>query len=462
MNKRSFAAVLLVGLVITLAMFFLPVNKDVAQADVIVDGELRGWAWSSNIGWLSFNSKDTGAGGGAEYSVKFVTGRALSGYAWSSNIGWIKFNPDFTGPADMGDNFGAKLMADRTIKGWVRACSVFVSGCDGALKPDYQRGGWDGWVKMIDVKYDSDSNGYKDFAWGGLNIGWLSFGIHKTAPVCPSPLINGNCCPDWQTCGGPDGSTKKVTCDVAPTSAETGQSVTWYVKSLSNFGDPKGLIYTWTGSDGPTGAGTWSDSNSRQENVISYSTSGLKTAGVKVSDGSGEASASCDNGVSVCVPTGGETDSVGADCCSGLTAVDPEGDGTFVCGVPETICSVALVGGTPIKLSINEQTPTYSSGLYYRSTQNQGLTFSSSCSGENLVVTGLPDSGDVIAVCARVGGTLTWGPCTELSSGNYYIGVALLKSVADAGYPGFRGIINLTAPGNSVSTSVTITSTQGS
>lgn len=459
MNKRSFAAVLLVGLVVTLAMFFLPANKDVVQAeDSITNGELKGWAWSSNIGWISFNSKNAGAEGGSEYSVKLdPTDKTLSGYAWSSNLGWIKFDSSLSGPAGMGDNYGVRLEADNALRGWARACSVFASNCGGELKPDYQRGGWDGWVKMIDAKYDIDRSEFKDFAWGGLNFGWVGFGLGLDRD-------------DWEVIIDNPGTSRTVMCDVSTAGpVPTGTPVTWYVSQLLGFSSSaKDLSYNWVGSDpaGPRGTGGWSDAEGRSQKVVTYDTPGQKIGSVTVSETGGSAADdSCGNGVKICVPQDGSVPGVDSDdCCPGLTPVAQE-DGTYVCGVPETECSITLAGGNTIRLSINEQTPTYNNGstIYYRSpqTQSQGVKLAGSCS-ENLAVTGLPSS-DVILVCARAGiSPLVWGPCEGLSSGNYYVGVALLKTLADAGYDGFSGPVSLGVSGNSVSTTVIITSTQGS
>jgi hypothetical protein len=54
---------------------------------------LSGYAWSDNIGWISFNCTDTNSCGTADYGVNVdqATG-LLSGYAWSDNVGWVTFN----------------------------------------------------------------------------------------------------------------------------------------------------------------------------------------------------------------------------------------------------------------------------------------------------------------------------------------------------------------------------------
>ncbi len=63
---------------------------------------LSGWAWSDNIGWISFNSTTDGSlvnyGVAINETNKTTNGTGdFSGYAWSDNIGWISFNRVDTG-----------------------------------------------------------------------------------------------------------------------------------------------------------------------------------------------------------------------------------------------------------------------------------------------------------------------------------------------------------------------------
>ena len=62
------------------------------------DGNLSGWAWSENFGWISFNCSTGGSDGGNicassnyKVTVNQTTGE-FDGYAWSQNLGWISFN----------------------------------------------------------------------------------------------------------------------------------------------------------------------------------------------------------------------------------------------------------------------------------------------------------------------------------------------------------------------------------
>jgi hypothetical protein len=57
-------------------------------------GNLRGYAYGANIGWLTFTNRDAN---GATYDgpkVDLLTGR-LSGFVWSANCGWISLSNQF-------------------------------------------------------------------------------------------------------------------------------------------------------------------------------------------------------------------------------------------------------------------------------------------------------------------------------------------------------------------------------
>lgn len=163
-------------------------------ADAGPEDNIYGWAWSENIGWISFNN--ISGGGSTDYgvSVDINTG-VMSGAAWSENIGWISFNsdslsgcPGFPCEAYMG-------ISTNEISGWARACSVFASGCSGALAPDNVRGGWDGFIKLrgsiaIGGTYglwaDSIYEPYhiKNWAWSDNVIGWISSNCSNAPGTC--------------------------------------------------------------------------------------------------------------------------------------------------------------------------------------------------------------------------------------------------------------------------------------
>ena len=122
-----------------------------------------GYAWSENIGWISFNST---TGGGSNYGVNVneATGY-LSGYAWSENIGWISFNRSETGtppssdPCPGGECIAKYNDSTRELTGWMR---VLANG-----------GGWDGWIKFYNVTFDANGD-WHGYAWSDMVVGWIS------------------------------------------------------------------------------------------------------------------------------------------------------------------------------------------------------------------------------------------------------------------------------------------------
>lgn len=156
---------------------------------------LSGWAWSDNIGWISFNCDNTSSCGTVDYSVIVdqATGH-LSGYAWSSNIGWISFNSgDVSGcpsvitcqPTMVFNSSGANGAYFPHIIGFARA-----------LSPVGSSSGWDGYISLscnndssgcgssnygVTIPYSGSSgptsgtNNLSGFAWGSTVVGWVDF-----------------------------------------------------------------------------------------------------------------------------------------------------------------------------------------------------------------------------------------------------------------------------------------------
>ena len=172
-----------------------------------VDGcgtyNIGGWAWSENIGWVSFSCEncdgdnngytDVACGGNnssdleIDYGIDMSasTGVISSGEIWSSNIGWISFDYGKTGtPPAAPDYSGSGYLAQVStstyeLSGWARALAASSSGS----------GGWDGWIKFGwdtgsatgTVSLNDLTNEFEGYAWGGDDststsvIGWLSF-----------------------------------------------------------------------------------------------------------------------------------------------------------------------------------------------------------------------------------------------------------------------------------------------
>jgi len=169
---------LLIGIFLTsfLGCFVLTAAADAA----CVSHNVGGWAWSSNIGWISLsceNEYDIGAG--TDYGVDINEG-IFSGYAWSSNIGWVNMAPSGTYPA-LPSHY-TQSDAGGQVSGWARACTVFETGCSGDLKTADKRGGWEGWIEMGGATHELTifSGGFSGYAWSDLVIGWIDFGTATT------------------------------------------------------------------------------------------------------------------------------------------------------------------------------------------------------------------------------------------------------------------------------------------
>lgn len=179
---------------------------------------VSGWAWNSNIGWISFNSVDCDvdgdgayeganegngplfpgdadgdhpapadcptSGGVSDYGVKTDLTAAnlgnFSGYAWSSNLGWISFQGnaldyDFNSSCETVTCTAANNCtacynySDQQVYGWAQILSL----------------GDDGWIKLNDGSWtgmtiDPATSETTGWAWNGndtpnIGISWISF-----------------------------------------------------------------------------------------------------------------------------------------------------------------------------------------------------------------------------------------------------------------------------------------------
>ena len=150
------------------------------------------WAWSSNIGWISFNNIT--AGGGTNYGVHVCADDTdpvctdvpipkedkLTGYAWSENIGWITFKPsELVGCPSGTCEARLDIGGTEQMSGWARALSY--------------GDGWEGWISLRGVAQDSTPYGvYRNpvdnelygWAWSDDIIGWISFNCDNPESAC--------------------------------------------------------------------------------------------------------------------------------------------------------------------------------------------------------------------------------------------------------------------------------------
>lgn len=127
---------------------------------------MSGYAWSSNIGWISFNCINSGNNcATSDYGVnKDATTGNLTGYAWSSNIGWIQFGNLSGWPTGGGTTPANAKVTGSNLTGWAKALSA-----DG--------NGWDGWIALSGTGYGVTltNNAFSSYAWGSEVVGWVNF-----------------------------------------------------------------------------------------------------------------------------------------------------------------------------------------------------------------------------------------------------------------------------------------------
>jgi len=202
MKKQFKILILGIGLLsLLIILSLIIVHRSISLASS--NSEFSGWAWSKNIGWISFNcdNPEVSECGSSDYGVSIdtVTGN-LSGYAYYDiddpntgvhETGWISFNRSDTGPPPSDDYCSdgtciAKVddpsnlgKGNVNIKGWARALSACDSIPCTSSGPCSNCGGWDGWIRFdhgkSDEVYIDPSGELHGWAWGGEVIGWISF-----------------------------------------------------------------------------------------------------------------------------------------------------------------------------------------------------------------------------------------------------------------------------------------------
>ena len=186
-----------------IAIVFVGIFAHISDVQAIDTDNVYGYAWSSNIGWISMNNcidpDNSSTCVGYDYGVTYNTAGDLSGYAWSSNVGWLKFgDPGLSGgsPAHVDLVTGA-------VTGWARFCGGKQAStsywapnqnCSGPDRTD----GWDGWLSLsgtnpiYGVSFDTSGDG-SGYAWGSDVVGWVDFSNVKIRrPAVLTLLANGS------------------------------------------------------------------------------------------------------------------------------------------------------------------------------------------------------------------------------------------------------------------------------
>lgn len=160
-NKALLSLIALLSIIFVAGMIF---DYKALEIEASATDNVSGWAWSENIGWISFNCTDTSSCGSSNYGININQANGdFSGYGWSENIGWIDFAPSSGYPES--PSHGARLESDNTVTGWAKALSA-----DG--------NGWDGWIKMSGSWANGVSRSGSNligYAWGSDVVGWVQF-----------------------------------------------------------------------------------------------------------------------------------------------------------------------------------------------------------------------------------------------------------------------------------------------
>lgn len=203
----------------------------VSDARAGASDNVSGWAWSENVGWISFNCTNDSTCGTVNYGVNVRQDDYLEGYAWTETVGWISFNlADTVSPPAQynysGQGFLAQLQGGTNqLRGWMKALATDPT--------------WDGWMKL----YKHPSDGGPDYgvtlnestgelegwAWGGDVFGWISFNC----------LNQGSC--------GTSNYAVHANVNTAPT-------VSNLVVSLGNYCTTPAQQFSWVFSDVEDGA----------------------------------------------------------------------------------------------------------------------------------------------------------------------------------------------------------------
>src|SRR3989344_728617 len=177
MKKFSFFKI-----IFTLVFFSLSFLPFVASASVT--DNISGFAWSSNIGWISFNCTNNGSCGTSNYGVNKDVSGNLVGYAWSPNIGWIRFGGLSGFPTGGSAQQNAQVVGTNLI-GWAQALSADGNGWTGWISLSGTGPGYGVTLTNTGSTLASQYNCMTDCVWGSDVLGWIDF-----SGVIEGPAVN--------------------------------------------------------------------------------------------------------------------------------------------------------------------------------------------------------------------------------------------------------------------------------
>lgn len=162
-----------------------------------VQDNVRGWAWSDTIGWISMNCTNETPACTTEYGVHievkpgFDDRADLTGWAWSDPMGWICFGMTCSGTTPDGQVPYAEYRSsyngkDDQFFGWAQVLNLGAEGwislnCENlneCATSNYH-------VVLNDLLGDFTKGAFNDYwAWNGnddgTGVGWIDFSIVST------------------------------------------------------------------------------------------------------------------------------------------------------------------------------------------------------------------------------------------------------------------------------------------
>jgi len=222
--------------IMLLLVLFNYSNRKITQAGS--NETISGWMWSSNIGWISLNSKncdplplETCDAYGIDYGVTTDVDGELYGEAWSQNVGWICFGITC-------DDWGYNSAPDATIP-WANYDGTKMSGW--AYVPSFDDIGW--------IRLQGDSV----VAAGKIGNGCFDCSSDdNSCEFCFTVAdLSGDICYDCSSC---DLDANPHTCDECATCNQYGLAVDStdsqiYGWAWGGYSDDKGIGWVRAGSD---------------------------------------------------------------------------------------------------------------------------------------------------------------------------------------------------------------------
>lgn len=209
-NKFFLINFLVVGVFLVLGFLFFQIFSVVKAGE---ESNARGWMWggteetsggnTTGVGWISANNLSDGTATNYGVNIPMENGQ-VTGYAWSENLGWIDFNPQ----DHCGVNYSAASCVPSTSNGPSENAGVFRSGNSlvglarivGTAQESAvnNSGNWGGWLKMINVQItEGETGSLSGYAWNGEDsYGGLGFVDMSGVTIegadrliaCPDPL----------------------------------------------------------------------------------------------------------------------------------------------------------------------------------------------------------------------------------------------------------------------------------